>query len=44
MSMTEMSDSSSFPQGGGGLLLGILDGGVPPGSPLSQRPLPVSAA
>ena len=29
---------------GGGILLGILDGGVPPGSPLSQRPLPVSAA
>ena len=43
MSMTNVRLKFISP-GGGGVLLGILDGGVPPGSPLSQRPLPVSAA
>ena len=42
MSMTNVR--LKFISPGGGILLGILDGGVPPGSPLSQRPLPVSAA
>ena len=43
MSMTNVRLKFISP-GGKGILLGILDGGVPPGSPLSQRPLPVSAA
>ena len=43
MSMTNVRLKFISP-GGEGILLGILDGGVPPGSPLSQRPLPVSAA
>ena len=43
MSMTNIRLKFISP-GGGGEFLGILDGGVPPGSPLSQRPLPVSAA
>ena len=43
MSMTNVRLKFISPGGGGGILLGILDGGVPPGSPLSQRPLPVSA-
>ena len=40
MSMTNVRLKFISP---GGVLLGILDGGVPLGSPLSQRPLRVSA-